>query len=295
MSNPRAWIEQIQKDFSGTLGVAAKRLDVQDGELVSLNAETVFPTASVIKVPILVEVFRQVEQGSLSLDSKLSLKEKDKVGGSGILKELHAGLELTLLDLAKLMIVISDNTATNMLIELVGRDSVNKTMRKLGLHRTFLAGKLMVEANPIELSSSTPDEMLSLLIKIYNSKVLSAATGQQILEIMKHQQYVTSMIGRYLPYDSDTIEEGGESILIASKSGSIRGVRNDIGIIWGPNCTYAVAIMTKDCKDKRFYPDNEGGLVVAKISGILYGYYCQGNDKEQIEIGEGENEGLHFG
>ena len=287
MRNVRKQIEQVQEGFSGILGVAAKRLDAQDGELVSLNAETVFPTASVIKVPILVEVFRQVEKGDLFLDAQLPLKERDKVGGSGILKELHAGLELTLLDLAKLMIVISDNTATNMLIELVGRDSVNETMRKLGLHHTFLAGKLMVEANPIELSSSTPDEMLSLLIRIYNGEILSPDSCRQMLEIMKHQQYVTSMIGRYLPYDPDAIEEGEDSILIASKSGSIRGVRNDIGIIWGPNCTYAVAIMTKDCKDKRFYPDNEGGIVVAKISGILYGYYCQGNDKEQIEIGEG--------
>ena len=175
------------------------------------------------------------------------------------------------------MIVISDNSATNMLIEVVGRDSVNETMKKLGLNHTFLAGKLMVEANPIELSSSTPEEMLSLLIGIYNGEILSQNSCQQMLEIMKHQQYVTSMIGRYLPYDSDIIEEGGESILIASKSGSIRGVRNDIGIIWGPSCTYAVAIMSKDCKDKRFYPDNEGSLAVAKISRIIYDYYCQEN------------------
>ena len=270
-------IEQVQEGFSGTLGVAAKRLDAQDGKLLILNAQTVFPTASVIKVPILVEVFRQVERGRLSLDTQLTLKAKDKVGGSGILKELHAGLELTLLDLAKLMTVISDNTATNMLIEVVGRDSVNETMKKLGLNNTFLAGKLMVEANPIELSSSTPAEMLSLLIGIYKGEILSQNSCQQMLEIMKHQQYVTSMIGRYLPYDSDAIEEGGESILIASKSGSIRGVRNDIGIIWGPNCTYAVAIMSKDCKDKRFYPDNEGSLAGAKISRIIYDYYCQEN------------------
>lgn len=274
MRNVRKQIGQVQENFSGILGVAVGQLDARNKELISFNGGTIFPTASVIKVPILVEVFRQVEEGNLSLDSQLLLKEEEKVGGSGMLKELHAGLRLSLLDLIKLMIVISDNTATNMLIELVGRDSVNETMRHLGLSQTFLEGKLMVKDNPIELSSSTPEEMLSLLIGIYNDEILSPNSCQQILEIMKHQQYVTNMIGRYLPYDPDTVEEGGESILIASKSGSIRGVRNDIGIIWGANCIYAVAIMSKDCEDKRFYPDNEGELAVAKVSRIIYDHYC---------------------
>ena len=106
------------------------------GEAASLNGDELFPTASVFKVPVIVELYRQVEAGAVSLEEELALREEDKVPGSGILQELSPGLMVTLRDLVSLMMIVSDNTATDLLIEKVGMENVNATLRRLGLKRT---------------------------------------------------------------------------------------------------------------------------------------------------------------
>jgi len=272
----------IDEDFSGNIGLAARILDSTKEQQLTYNEKDVFPTASVIKVPILVEALKQVELGELSLHEELMLDEEDKVGGSGILQDLSPQIKLKFLDVLKLMIVVSDNTATNMVIDRVGVASMNETMRNLGLEKTISEGKLMVKTED-ELqgeesgfkgySRSTPEELLTILVALYQGKILDKENTNLAIQIMKAQKYVTDMIGRYLPYNPEDSSEKGSRVQIASKSGSITGVRNDIGIIWGPTVTYAVAMMTTNCNDERFYPDNEGQLTVARISEEIFDYY----------------------
>ena len=118
------------------IGVAVKHLGT--GEEASFNGDELFPMASVFKVPVIVELYKQVEAGRLSLDDKIMLKEADKVPGSGILRELSEGLGVTIKDLSRLMMILSDNTATDLIVERVGEDNVNATMKGLGLNKTIV-------------------------------------------------------------------------------------------------------------------------------------------------------------
>ena len=129
-------VQVLLAGFSGTVGLWARSFD--SGEEIAWQPLETFPAASTIKVPILCEVFRQAGEGRFTLADARTLKTDDQVGGSGILKDLTAGLALTVKDLATLMIVISDNTATNMLIDLVGLDAVNASCERLGLSGTRL-------------------------------------------------------------------------------------------------------------------------------------------------------------
>ena len=272
-------LKELEDNFSGNIGVSVRVLDDGEDGNFTYNEEVSFPTASVIKVPILVEALKQVQDGRKYLQKEYELKEKEKVGGSGILKEMSSGTKLNLLDLLTLMIVISDNTATNKVIDIVGVDSVNESMSKLGLQNIYLSGKLMQnekekkdkeeKSTSGEYSKATPEDLLQLLVMLYKGEILNTDETKRAIDIMENQHFVTNMIGRYLPYDPEDTPE--KSVLrIASKSGAIRGVRNDIGFIWYKDLTYAVAMMTKNCEDTRFYPDNEGALTVAKVSKKVY-------------------------
>src|SRR5262245_53037371 len=172
-------IEERLRSFPGTLGVAA--LDLDTGETVAVNADTRFPTASVIKVPVLAAAFQQIADGRIRKDQLLTLKEDEKVGGSGVLHSLRAGAQLSVADLLYLMIAISDNTATNMLVGLVGTKNVDELMAASGLpltrlyRPTFRGGKPDVfpeEEKEFGLGSTTPREMARLLEAIARGTVV---------------------------------------------------------------------------------------------------------------------------
>jgi len=127
-------IIEITHGLEGTIGIAVKHL--QTGEEVLVEGDTLFPTASVFKLPLLVELYRQVEEGHISLDQRLVMTEEAKVPGSGILRELSPGLEMKVRDYITLMMMLSDNTATDMLLDLVGIENVDKNLRRMGFDKT---------------------------------------------------------------------------------------------------------------------------------------------------------------
>lgn len=281
---PEEWMHEMQQvvsRFSGVIGVAVRRLDGDRSGLdVEMNARDVFPTASVIKLPIMVEAFRQHDRGDLSLDERLELIDEEKVTGSGVIQHLSAGLRLTVIDLVTLMIVLSDNTATNLLIERVGRERVNRTMKDLGCTKTYLVGKLQLppekrndEQRQGVINHSTPLDMVNLLTSIYLGEAASKKSCEQMLSILQKQN-LTAILGRHLPLDA---EEGELEARLGSKSGSIRGVRNDVGIVWGAASTYAVALFSKGCTDRLYRHENEAILALAHISRILYQAFGAGN------------------
>ncbi len=271
-------VAALAANFSGTIGVCAERLDT--GERLGYNADESFPGASLIKLPVLVEFFRQLASGRFSLDERVELSESDKVIGSGILKELRPGLHITMEDLLILMMVISDNTATNMVIDQVGMDHVNRTVGELGLSGTCLSGKILIDqthhsdtpTGKGELSPMTPADLVRLLMLVERRECLGAEYCEQLLGILKRVQ-TDSVIAQGLPYELLQPAEGQPLLVVAHKTGSIRGVRHNAGLVYTPEFTYAIALMSKGSKDMRTTHDHEGRVVLREISKLVYEHF----------------------
>ncbi|MDI6827975.1 MAG: class A beta-lactamase-related serine hydrolase [Armatimonadota bacterium] len=260
MASLESAIREILERNSGVFGIAA--WNSADGAEFLHNEHEVFPSASVIKVPIIVEIFWQRDEGRLSLDEKIILRDKDKVQGSGILKELHEGLELTLGDLAVLMIVLSDNTATNILIDRIGADAVTSRMRSLGLEKTTLARKMYdwEQARLGKENLCTPYEMMLLLRGIACGKIPSINASQEIIEIMARQQY-RDKIPLMLPDD----------LKVANKTGSISGVTHDVAVVYAPWGPYVLCVMTKGIDDRE--DQRIAKLAIAEVSRVVYDHF----------------------
>lgn len=264
-------VEEIAALGGGVYGISAKNLDT--GETVDVRADEVFSTASVIKVGIMVELFRQVDWGKLSLHDRMELTEEYRVGGSGLFKEFNAGLQPALRDVCVAMIVVSDNTATNMLATKLGLDAINEGLQALGLRQTRLHRLItfgaVPEGAPPQLGLTTPNEMRRLFEGIACGKVLSPRASQDMLAILARQQD-RRMIPRLLPGDYDAVTGEGDPF-IAHKTGSVNGVRNDVGYVacrHGPR--WVLSVFSSDLDDLRWTVENAGEVTIGRISRAIY-------------------------
>jgi len=250
-------IEEIVAGAGGLVGVAVR--DVRRGRALDLRADEVFPSASVIKVPILVELMARVEAGDLRLDDRVTLRDAEKVDGSGVLSMLHEGLELTLEDLAHLMITVSDNTASNLLIDLLGCDRISARLAGLGLTKTQLQRKFYdFDAREKGFDNwATAGELADLLVAIERRAVVSAAACETMLAIMRKQQF-DGRIPKLLPPDTP----------VANKTGSISTASHDIGIVYAPAGPIALAVLTRDIPDSAVA---EG--VIRHIARLVFCYW----------------------
>lgn len=260
----RARVEQIAQAFSGTLGVAA--LNLTTGEELRYQADRSFYPASTVKLPILYEVFRGALYGRWRLEDPLILTPNNMVEGSGVLQDLSPGLRLSVRDAATLMITVSDNTATNMLLDLCPPERINQSMAELGIDGVKIYRKIGLHLD-IPLGEATPLGMAKLMSLIAQRQVLTPYACSQMLDILERQQY-KELTERYIP-ETDA-EDDAPLVRIASKSGWNRGVRNDVAAIWAPRSTYVLSMFSNDCKDRRFYPDNEGSIALARISEAVF-------------------------
>jgi beta-lactamase class A len=239
-------IRDIADKFDGVMGVAI--LDLTDGRIFSLNADRVFPTASSIKIAVLVELYRQDQEtrsgakGKARLDDTYTFDPKDLVEDSRIMAGLTAGVtHVTNRDLAQFMVAVSDNAAANILIDRVGKDNVNATLRALGLSKTMLRRKMIdiAAARRGDENVATPEEMVRLLEAIYKGKVLNnEATAALTKQLSTLKQ---SYIPRLLP----------ENIQVANKPGELKAVRTDSGIVFATNRPFAICVMTAYDGDER--------------------------------------------
>lgn len=268
-------IDRMVARYGGKVGLAAKNL--RTGERLFYHADDRVQTASVIKLPVMVEVFYQVQEGRLHWDDKVKFGAEDRVAGSGILRELTPGLELTLEDAVTLMIALSDNTATNLVIDKVGVDNVNARMITLGLTQTRLFKKIFKPApNPSEeqkrfgIGATTPREMLRLLEMIERRGLIDAAACEKMIAILKKQQDREG-IPRLIEFSDAS--EGTTSVPFAGKSGALDKVRNDIGLLYAQNGPYAFAIFCYDSPDQRWSPENRALLTIARLAKLIYDHF----------------------
>ena len=264
------YFDEEAKNFSGHFGLAARRIDA--AEAILFQADDIFPTASVIKLGVLAYYLSQVAANELDSNQKITLKAEDQVGGSGVLKDLQPGLELTLHDIAMLSITISDNTAANLLIEHVGGlAKINTYLHAVGMSRTIMRRPFIFEAHVD--NTGPPIDFLHLLLAVARGRLASPTVSQQMLDIMGRQQYL-DYIPRYLPYHPFAAEYGlPQTVTIANKVGMLHGVCNDVALITTPTLAYALVIFTRDCQDIQPDPDNEAALLIARLSKMIYDYF----------------------
>ena len=269
------------KAFHGEMGLYAKNLDT--GEVVAVNADQRFPTASLIKVAVMAEVYRQIDAGKFGKNTPVTLHESDKAGDETIpLNMLHDGTVLTVSDLLKFMIAYSDNTATNLLVGMVGTANVDALLDSLGLTKTRLyrptfrdgrADVLPEEEKEYGLGSTTPREAATLMERIAQGKVVSRAACDDMIALLATQQD-RAMIPRSLPFGTD-------EILVANKTGwdeeknpdtqGFRGdVRNDAAYVKGPKARFVIAICARRIRDKRASVDNDTFRLGAELSRMVY-------------------------
>ena len=224
----------------GTVGVA---IIAPGGEAYTRQGERRFAAASTVKIPIMVEVYRRVERGELSLADPYTLQPQDKAPGSGVLLHLHDGMGLTLRDLVYLMISISDNTATNVLIDLVGMAAVNETMGALGMGNSRLARKMRGRpAGPDEPENwATPGDYAAIVAAILAGRAASAESCAAMVAMLEGQQN-RRRIARHLPER--------EGIRWGSKTGSIAGVTNDVGFIGAGGANLIVSAFCEGLPDQ---------------------------------------------
>lgn len=234
----QASIDAIAEDAGGNVSVGVR--EMRSGASLERDPDRVFPSASVIKLPILVALLARVEAGELEWDRRVSLTEEACVEGSGVLRELHRGIELTLRDLARLMIVVSDNTASNLLIDLVGIERVNALLASLGYRHTRLGRKFydFAARDAGHENLCAAGELCDLLCCLVRGEVVSPAASEEMLAIMKRQAY-TERIPALLPPETP----------VAHKTGTITGVVHDVGVIFAPAGPLALAVLTQGCHD----------------------------------------------
>ena len=248
--------------FTGQIGLSVQSLD--GTELVALNTEHVFPAASTIKVPLLVKALERAQSGHLDLDGRVVMQDADRVPGAGVLHELSGGLALTWRDVLTLMIVVSDNTATNLVIGALGVDSVNAWLEAGGYSHTRLVGKLQLpleQRNAAqrrgERNRTTAREQTLILGRLARGDLLDAGHTAAALDILSRQQY-RDIIGRRLP----RLADGMPGYRLCSKSGELAGVHHDVGVLYTPR-PLVVALLSEGGTDPREHPDNRDVTLLA--------------------------------
>jgi beta-lactamase class A len=256
-------IQQINNDLDGAMGVAI--MDLTDGRTFLLNADHTFATASSIKVAVLAELFLQEQQsregasGKAKLNDLYTMDAHDLVDDSSIMSGLTPGVSrITNRDLAIFMVAVSDNSATNVLIDRVGMQNVNALLGSLGLQHTKLQRKMMdvKAAREGRENVATPREMMNLFAALYQNKVLTKALTDDFFKILgTHKE---SDIPRFIP----------EGVVCANKPGELAGVRNDVGIVFAPQRPFVIVVMTGYLQHEL-----DGDDAIARIAGAAYEYF----------------------
>jgi D-alanyl-D-alanine carboxypeptidase len=253
----------------GQVAVAVKHLAT--GQTFVYRAEEPMPTASLIKFPVMIEAYRQAEQGQVDLAKHVVLRDEDKVPGSGILtSHFSSGAAFPLRDAVRLMIAFSDNTATNLVLDQIGLPATAKYMEELGCPNTKIHAKVFKRETSVfpersrqfGLGSTTAGEMLRLLELLHQRKLVSPEASDKMREHLLACDD-RKKFPRLLP----------EGTKVAHKTGSVDGIRTDAGIIDAPAGPIALCVLTNDNKDARWADDNAGDKLCSRIALAAYEHF----------------------
>lgn len=247
-------INDVDRNLDGVLGVAI--LDLGSGKKFLLRGDEVFAQASSIKIAVLAELYRQAQAGKLKLTDLYTVQAADLVPDSDIMNGLTPGVtRITLRDLATMMVAVSDNSATNVLIDRVGMENVNAMLDSLGLAHTRLRRKMMdlKAASEGRENISTPGEMMALLEDLYRGKVLNQEMTADFFQMLSTHK--SGFITRDLP----------EGLKVANKPGELEAVRNDSAVVFVNNRRYVICVMTA-----YLHRERDGEEAIARISASAY-------------------------
>lgn len=267
-------VQEKIRGFAGKVSLYAKNL--RTGETYGVREDEAVRTASTIKLAIMVECFYEASEGKLRWSDPITLTEDEKVSGSGLLQEFTAGDQFPIKDVVDLMIVVSDNTATNLILNRIGGDAVNARMEKLGLTETRSMRKILGDGNKLKtqvsgvsregskpenarwgIGRSSPKEMVTILEKIYRGEMVSKEASDEMIDILKHQR------------DHNGIARDMKDVTVANKSGALDHLRSDVGIVYLPQGPVAMAFTVDDIPEVNWTPDNPGELLISSLSEIL--------------------------
>jgi len=256
-------------DFPGTVSLYAKSLD--SGATAGIRETDPVRTASTIKLPILLAVFDAVARGKARWTEPLTVAAAEKVSGTGVLSsEVSDGVQLPLRDVAHLMIVLSDNTATNMILERFSADAINAYLDKIGIRTTralrkirrdgpeglSAAGKLP-ENQKYGLGVSTPRDMVAILEKLERGEIVSPEASREMIAILKRCR------------DDSGIRRRFAGTPVANKTGALDALRSDVGIVYSKGGRIAMAITVDGMTKTDYTPDNAGSLLIADLARLL--------------------------
>lgn len=236
-------------------------VDLTSGDRFAVNEDIVFAQASAIKIPILMEVYKQARDNKYALSDTRPLLPTNTVAGSGILNAMVDPVSLSIRNYCMLMVGLSDNSATNTLIELVGMQNINSTMQSLGLKNTRVQRKMIDQPASLrnEENISTPAEAVKILKLLYDGKFIDKATSDEILLTLQKNPVENSKIAKGIP----------SSVKIAFKPGGMGGVSTEWAVVYLAKRPYAIAVM----ENYKSGPSNQDAI--ANISKVLYEYYSK--------------------
>ena len=258
-------IEAQLKSYDGNMCIYA---DDMKGHVIAIGADEKFETASTIKTFILACLFDEVEKGFASLEDKLTYEESHMVDGSGVLCALEPGAVLRVKDVATLMIIVSDNIATNMMIDYLGVDTINDCIQKLGCKDTVLHNPIHFDQYE-KLGTTTPRDYAGVFLKLAKHELISPEADEKMLEIFKKQHYNSMITKDFPPFYMDSDNTDDILIRVASKSGSMDACRNDGGIIYTPYGPYVLVMLNKEFSDAMYYPAHPATVFGARVSRML--------------------------
>jgi beta-lactamase class A len=259
-------LQGIISEGEGTFGVAIYHIET-DTYYLHQPDET-FYAASIIKIPVMAAVFGEVLAGNATLSEKMTVREEDMVTGSGILQNLTPGFEMSIYDLIVLMIIESDNTATNMLVDRIGKKAVKQAMLEWGLSGSEFHHKLQIMPVKREAGSNviTARDMTNLMKMIAQGKIVSWNACRKMVEIMKQQKFNDGIPG-LLPYPDGPIGAIPKWEM-AHKTGFIPGTEHDVALFYLSGHTFAVSVLGKDIKDRAAAKRTMGRIGVALFDSV---------------------------
>jgi beta-lactamase class A len=273
----RAALERTVEGYGGVVGVAVR--DLGSGRTVSIRGDEPFPAASLIKVHVLVTLMEEVHAGRVRFEEPITMIDRDRVGGTGVLRQMGSGHRVSVEEAARLMITVSDNVATNLLLDKLDIRTVWAAMEARGLPRSKIHSKTFRRETSVAMDSSvkyglgvtTPDETMRLFTLLHEGRAVSPALDSVALAILRGTED-GSMLRRWLP----------DGTPVAHKSGAIDRARNDCGILYGPAAPVAVCVMTRDNQDTSYAFDAAPHRLVARVGREVFRHFNPGTPLSPI-------------